>query len=132
MSKQNHIIAIILLMVIIVTTVSSVAFALYQDHDQDSGKYTIVKSDVYLDESSGSAFSKHSLYIKSFGGHYISGHFVLITDSQKQLYVFFPLQTGIWYTYSFKDQNTYTAIARSYSLIEDEGSIDAYAQAIVP
>ncbi len=90
--RQKIFLATVILVVVLATTLPLVTLALYHDHGQDNGGYTIVKADAYLDEVSGSAFSQHGLYVKSFGDHIISGHFVLITDSRKQVYVFFPHQ----------------------------------------
>ncbi len=123
---------ILILLMMLGVAISTITLALSHNSDQDYGTYTKVKVDVYLDELSGSAFSEHGLYVKSFGGHIISGHFVLITDLHKKVDIFIPTQSGVWYTRTLSDQNTYTAIAKSYSLLEDEATIDALAQAMVP
>jgi len=132
MVNHKRVTILLILLIVLGVAISTKSLAFSYNEGQDEGTYTQVRVKVYLDELSGSASSEHNLYVKSFGGHIISAHFVLITDLHKKVDIFIPTQSGVWYTRTLSDQNTYTATAKSYTLIEDEATIDAYAQAMVP
>ena len=119
------------LLILVLSITVNISYAMKQSSASDDGYLTRVAVSINLYEYDAVAVSTHSFYVKSFNGHPITAHYILITDNGEVGYVRLLTKTNQWYTWHIIGQNTYNAKAISYTLIEDEAEVDAFAETSV-